>query len=181
VKTTTILGKVPSFDFSNANLRDVLDLATLVEQEAKERYEELAHQMEVHRTPEAAAFFRKMIALEVMHEDEVAGARTMLFGHEPMVVTRAMIFDVEAPEYDEVRALMSHREALETVLRAEKKARAFFAAAREVVTDERVCDMFSSLLEEETLHVEYVERELAKLPPEPMVDGRAFEDEPVMQ
>ncbi len=181
MKTTTILGKVPSFDFSNANLRDVLDLATLVEQEAKERYEELAHQMEVHHTPEAAAFFRKMIALEATHEDEIASARTMLFGHEPMVVTRAMIFDVEAPEFDDVRAFMSHREALETVLRAEKKARAFFAAALEVVTDERVRDVFATLVEEETLHVDYVEQEFAKLPPEPMVDGRAFEDEPVMQ
>ena len=33
-----------------------------------------------------------------------------------------MIFDVEAPDYDEARAFMTPRQALEAALRAEKKA-----------------------------------------------------------
>ena len=41
-------------DFAALSLKDALDLAVLIEEEAKERYEDLAEQMELHHTPEAA-------------------------------------------------------------------------------------------------------------------------------
>ena len=41
-----------SIDFDgNLSLRDTLDLAIYVEEEAKERYEDFAQQMEAHHTP----------------------------------------------------------------------------------------------------------------------------------
>ena len=57
--------KTRSIDLANISLRDALDLAVLVEEEAKDRYEEFADQMELHHNPEAARFFRFMLAMTV--------------------------------------------------------------------------------------------------------------------
>ena len=175
------MSKVTAIDFSTISLRDALDLATLVEQEAKERYEEFAHQMELHHTEEAARFFRKMIHVEAHHEDELAKRRKALFGDEPMHVRREQLWDVEAPEYGHVRALMSHRRALEAALRAEQKAYAFFDEALKVVSDPGVRELFEHLRAEEEEHERYVRVEMDRLPPDPPIDESAFEDEPVMQ
>ena len=54
-------------DFSSLSLRDTLDLAVAVEEEAKERYDDFAAQMDAHRTEDAAEFFRFMAANEIKH------------------------------------------------------------------------------------------------------------------
>ena len=51
---------IQHLELSGLSLKDALDLATLIEEEAHERYLELADQMEQHRTPEPARFFRFM-------------------------------------------------------------------------------------------------------------------------
>ena len=58
-------------EFSTLTLRDGLDLAILIDEEAGERYEELADQMEVHHTPEAASFFHLMSSREAVHGSEL--------------------------------------------------------------------------------------------------------------
>jgi erythrin-vacuolar iron transport family protein len=165
-------------DFERISLRDALDLAVLIEQEAKERYEEFSHQMRTHHNEEAAHFFERMVTVESTHESYLAARRRSLFGDAPSLVGREMLFDVEAPEYDEVDAPMTVREALHAALRAEQKAFAFFdGALRKVIADD-VRDLFVKLREEELEHRHYVERELARLTPESPIDARAFEDEP---
>jgi len=170
-----------SIDFTNLCLRDALDLAVLIEEEAKDRYEEIAAQMEIHHTPEAAAFFRLMVGNEAKHGEQLAARRAALFRDEPRTVTRAMLWDVEAPDYDEVRASMTQRQALEVALRAEEKAHAFFLAALPHVHDADVKTLFEELRDEEVQHRRLVEAELAKLPPEPPGDASDYEDEPVAQ
>ncbi|HVN84410.1 MAG TPA: ferritin family protein [Candidatus Binatia bacterium] len=172
---------VDRIDYATLSLRDALDLAILIEEEAKERYEELAAQMEIHHTPEAAAFFRVMIDNESKHGDQLAHTRAALFGDEPRRVTRAMLWDVEAPEYDEVRASMTRRDALEVALRAEQKAHAFFVAALPTVGDAETKRLFEELRDEETAHQRLVEAELAQLPPDPPLRPEDFEDEPAAQ
>ena len=54
-------------DFAKLSLQDALDLAVLIEEEARERYEEFAHQMRLHHTHEAARFFRFMAGNEEKH------------------------------------------------------------------------------------------------------------------
>ena len=49
---------IRGLDLATLSLLDALDLAILIEDEARERYEEFAAQMDQHRTPEAARFFR---------------------------------------------------------------------------------------------------------------------------
>ena len=98
-------------DFTTLSTQDALDLAILVEEEAEERYHELAHQMTLHHTPEASRFFTCMAGNEARHRDELAVRRAADYGDAPRRVTRAMLWDVEAPDYDEARAFMSARRA----------------------------------------------------------------------
>lgn len=161
--------KTRAIDFATISLRDALDLAVLVEEEAKERYGELADQMEIHHNPEAAKFFRRMIEIEAKHEHRLADRRKRLFGDEPRTVRREMIFDIEAPDYDEVRANMTVRRALQASLHAETKAFEFFAAAVDKVQLANVKELFTELRDDEREHQGLVEKELAKLPPEPNI------------
>jgi rubrerythrin len=165
-------------DFSRLSLKDALDLAVLIEEEAQERYLELADQMEAHRTPEAAAFFRFMALNEEKHGLELSQRREALFGDAPREVRRTAIFDVEAPEYDEARAFMTPRAALEVALRCEEKAHAFFVAALPGLANAEVRSLFEELREEEVHHQQLVQKEIAKLP-EDGIDGEPFVDDPV--
>lgn len=173
------MNPTPSLDFAKLTLCDALDLATIIEEEAKDRYEEFAGQMELHHNPDAAAFFLFMLKIEALHEGRIATRRRELFGDAPRKVKREMIFDVEAPEYDEVRATMTHRQALELALRAEKKAFAFFDEAIKHVSDAEVRALFAELREDEIEHAGLVEKELAKLPPDAKLKAEDVEDEPV--
>lgn len=166
-------------DFATLSLKDALDLAILIEQEAQERYEEFVDQLEMHHTAEAAQFFRHMAGNEAKHGRELAERRQSRFGDAPVVVSRAMLWDVEAPEYDRARVFMSPRHAMEVALEAEIKAHDFFAAALPHVTDPEVKALFDELREEEVEHRHLVEKHLAKLPPDGSANPADYEDEPV--
>jgi len=168
-----------NIDFTTLSAQDVLDLAILVEDEAAERYEELAHQLETHRTPEAAAFFRTMVRNEATHRARLLERRTRLYGDAPRAVSRAMLWDVEAPEYDEARAFMTVRQAMETALRSEEKAHAYFVAALVHVREPEVRALLEELRDDEVLHQEMIRREMARLEMEP--EAEDFVDEPTSQ
>ena len=172
---------VSGIDFASLSLLDAFDLAILIEDEAKERYEEFAEQMELHHTPEAAGFFRLMAGNEAKHGAQLSQQRRQRFGDAPRAVTRAMLWDVEAPDYDQARAFMTARQAMEEALRCEEKAHAFFVAALPQLRDAGVRELFAELRDEEVLHQTLVKDELAKLPPEPAVRADDFEDEPTAQ
>jgi rubrerythrin len=166
-------------DFAGLTLMDALDLAVLVEEEAKERYEEFADQMEIHHTAGAARFFRFMAGNEARHGDELAKRRRALFGERPRHVSRAQLWNVEAPEYDQARAFMTPRQALDVALESEVKAYGFFLAAVPHLADPDVKALFTELLHEEVEHQELVRREIAKLPPGSSEAQEDFADEPV--
>lgn len=170
-----------TIDFEKLNLKDALDLAILIEEEAGERYLEFAEQMENQRTAEAALFFRTMIVNEAKHGEELSKRRRALFGDEPRRVDRSLLWDVEAPEYEKARAFMSDRDALEVALQSERKAQAFFAEAVKHVSNPEVKRLFTQLGEEEVLHEQLVARELSRLPPSSGIDPSDYADEPVAQ
>lgn len=169
---------VTGIDFAKLSLRDALDLAVFIEEEAKERYEEFTSQMETHHTPDAARFYRFMAANEEKHRVELADRRRKLFPLDPVTVRRGMLFDVEAPDYDEARTHMTPRQALNTALRCEEKAWAFFDAALRTITDPGVRELFMELRQEEVEHQDLVKAELARLPPDDRFRTEDFEDEP---
>ena len=163
-------------DFANLSLRDALDLATLIEEEAHDRYLELAEQMRVYKTVGAEAFFRKMARVEERHRSQLAVRRAELFADERSTVTRAQLFDVEAPEYDDVRYGMTPKSALNVALHCEEKAHAFFEAALPQVRDLEVKALFSELCAEEVEHQNWVRAELARLPDQVEPDADVADD-----
>jgi rubrerythrin len=166
-------------DFSTLGLQDALDLAILVEEEAHERYLELVDQMEQHHTPEAAKFFAAMAANEKKHGDALRARRRSLFGDAARRVQRSMLWDVEAPGYDEVRIFMTARQAMETALHSEVKAHEFFVAAIPHLADGEVKALFQELRDEEVLHQALVREAMRNLAEGPPVDPSDYEDEPV--
>jgi rubrerythrin len=167
----TIIG----IDFAKLTLMDALDLAILIEDEARERYEEFAHQMDRTHTPETAKFFRYMVENETKHGQEITKRRTELFGSAPATVSPDLLFDVEAPDYDATRAFMSARQAMQAALSSEYKAHRFFEAAQAAVKDDAVRILFQDLRDEELTHQAMVEAEIAKLGPD---DPGTLEDYP---
>jgi len=172
---------IQGIDFASLSLMDALDLAILIEDEAQERYEEFAAQMEQHRTPDAAKFFRYMVENESKHGRELLARRVQKFGDAPRVVTRAMIFDIEAPDYDAARAFMTPRKAMEAAMACEVKAHNFFVAALPALKDVEVRALFEELRGEELEHQKLVQIELAKLPPDSGLSDEDFVDEPAPQ
>jgi rubrerythrin len=170
-----------TLDLTKIDLMDALDLASLIEDEAKERYEELAHQMELHHDADVARFFHFMAKNEARHGEELAERRTRLFPNQPKRVDRSMLWDVEAPGYETVRAFMTLKEALEVALAAEVKAYNFFTEALKTLPDGEVKKLFGELKEEEVHHQNLVKMEMAKLGPEEKFTTEDFADEPVAQ
>jgi rubrerythrin len=168
-------------DFSTLDLRDTLDLAIAIEEEAKERYDEFADQLEAHRTPEVAKFFRFMSDNEIKHAEVLAAQRNELFGNEPSTADTSMLYDIEAPDYDGARAFMSIQEALEVALNAEIKAYHFYHQALPSVADEGVKELFVRLRDEETRHQEMIKEIMAKVPDLDAFDPDDFADEPTAQ
>ncbi len=170
-----------SIDFASLSLMDALDMAILIEEEARERYEEFADQMEVHHTADAARFFKSMAANETKHAEELTARRKSLFGDAPTRMSRSTLWEVEAPDYDKARAFMTPREALAVALDSEIKAEGFFAEALPRVVDPAVQALFKELKEDEVRHQELVKTEMAGLPPESPISAEEFVDEPVAQ
>ncbi len=168
-----------TLDFATLSLKDALDLAVLIEEEARERYLEFADQMEIHHTQEAASFFRTMAENEAKHGEELSKRREATFPGEPRGVSRSLLWDVEAPDYDAARAFMSVRQAMEVALAAEGKAHDFFQWALPHVKNADVSRLFEELRDEESHHLELVRAQLAKLPLESEADANDYADEPV--
>jgi rubrerythrin len=169
-------------DYRTLDMKDALDLAILIEEEARERYEEFVLQMEETRSDDAAAFFRTMAEYESKHGRALAERRRKLFGASPSRVTRSMVWEEEAPAYETVRAFLTAREAMTVALGAERKAKTFFEGVLPHVKDASVSSLIDELRREEITHEALVERELAKLPPPSDAATAAdYADEPVAQ
>ena len=157
-------------DFSKLTLMDALDLASLIEVEAFQRYELFAEQIG-HRNPgDAASMFRSMAVNERKHAEQLAERRLALFGDAPPKVTLDDIFDVEAPDVGSPSWNMSALKALEVALASEKKAFAFYDEALPGVKQLDVKALFLELRGEESEHIQMIEEIIAKLPPEAALD-----------
>jgi rubrerythrin len=168
-------------DFNQLSLRDTLDLAISVEEEAKERYDDFAEQMDAHRTSEAARFFRFMAANELKHAEKLAAQRTELFGDEPSSADASLLYDIEAPEFDAARAFMSVRAALDVAMESEVKAYEFYNGALAKITDAEVRELFLQLRDEEEQHQELIRQTMAKVPADDGFDPDDFVDAPAAQ
>lgn len=154
-------------DFRSLGLMDALDLASLIEDQAKDRYTDLAEQMELDHNLEAASFFRFMRDMESRHQHDLSDTRARRFGSAPRRITRDMLVDVEGPDQDSAWFGMSARAAMEVARASEQKACEFFSDALRLVIDEDVRELFEELREEEYQHQQLLEAELENQPFDP--------------
>lgn len=152
-------------DFAKLSPQEVLDLAIAAEEEAQEHYERLADAMERSDNPEVATFFRKMAGRERLHHDQLAERRAAAFGqaHPRLGNNTNILWDIEVPDEQRVRAGISVRDALSVARQAEINAHDYYAGAQEYVTDTSVAALFEDLRNAELEHRRLIEKELAKL------------------
>jgi rubrerythrin len=153
-----------SLDLSKLSLMDALDLAILIEEEARQRYEMFASQLGRTGGYDAGSFFASMAENEAKHGTEILERRMALFGKTPMKLKLHDIYDVEAPETGAPRRGMSTLQAFELGLAAEQKAYDFYDQALPGITNDEVKALFTELRDEETEHVEMLREAMAKLP-----------------
>jgi erythrin-vacuolar iron transport family protein len=160
----------PAIDFKTLSLMDALDLAILIEEEARERYEQFTRIVGGRYAGDASDMFRDMARSEAKHHSDLLARRTALFADAPRNVSREQIEDVEAPDRGTPRVFMSARQAMEVALASEEKAHDFFAGAAKQVADPQVKALFEELRKEEAQHQVWVRSRLEKLPPGPDVE-----------
>ncbi len=155
-----------SLDFSTLTSADALDLAVLIEEEARQRYFEFVDLMdEVHRDPGIARFFALMADSEERHGQELWGRRERSYPDAPHRVDASMLFDMEAGAYDASTAAMSPEDCLRAALEAERQLEAFFRGALGAVRDPEIRALFLALAEEEVVHQRMLGERLAGLAP----------------
>ena len=157
-------------DFSALDLMDALDLAVLIETEARDRYNFFAEQIGRRDAVDAASVFASMAINEAKHGDQLAERRSQLFGAKPMRVNKTALFDVEAPDVGAPRWNMSPLKAFQLALASDEKAYWFYNEALNHVRDAGVRELFTELRDEETEHVKLVMDAIATLPPGSDVD-----------
>jgi len=166
-----------AIDFTTLDLRDALDFAILIEEEARERYQSFTKIVGGRYAGDAADVFKLMVTYETKHGEQLAARRRSLFKDAPRRVRMEMFDDVEAPDRSAPRTFMSARDAMEVAIASEEKARDFFAAALKQVKDPEVRALFSELRAEEEEHRKLLAERLKKLPKGPDLT-EADADEP---
>jgi rubrerythrin len=169
-----------TIDFAGLTLQDALDLAILIEEEAKERYLELAQFVGGRYPGDAGDVFRMMAGNEEKHGAQLAERRRKLFGRKRPRVDRSMLFDVEAPDLGKARVFMSARQAVEVALESEEKAYDFFRSALKHVKDRQVKKLFEELEGEEKAHQALLRKAMRKLPTGPDVEESEADEPPPM-
>lgn len=165
----------PTIDFAQLTLQDALDYAILIEEEARQRYQDFSELVGKRYEGDAATFFDSMVVNEEKHRENLATRRATLFGDAPSRVNPDAIIDIEAPETSQPRNYMSTRQALEIALEAERKAYDFFDEALAHVKDAEVQALFMELRTEELEHQGLVAALLARVPGEDVPD-RAWDE-----
>ncbi len=151
----------------DTNLHDISGLlahALALEEEASERYAELAEVMESHNNPEAAALFSKMAGIEQLHVDEIRKqiARREL---KDLPSTHYRWVGIEGPEttdHADLHYLMTPRQALSLALLNERRARDYYLDIVEQATDPEVVELARELADEEREHVNWVKQWLER-------------------
>jgi rubrerythrin len=160
-------------DFKTLTIRNALGSAVVLEASAREFYLQLARSMGQWGEAGAAHFFLEMAKHEEAHRAELVERHHARFGSDAALETHPSLvaLDLEGPRSDEEASKLTVREALKLALHNETRARGFFLAALDQLTDPEVRALFGSLYEEEIEHVRFVREQLALLAPELVPEG----------
>lgn len=145
---------------------ELLAYALRMEQEAVERFNDLADQMEVHHNYEVADLFRKLAEIESTHVENVGTAAA---GRElPSLLPWEFEWhggtSPEGGPLEEAHYLMQPWHAIELALEGERLAAGFFRQVAETASDHRVAKLARELAEEEAHHVALLEKWQKRFP-----------------
>lgn len=155
--------------------------AVAMENEAAERYDELADSMDVHNNPEVAELFRQMAKFSRLHGASVAERAT---GHD-LPKLKSWQYRWNTPEPPEVGTpsgthyLMTSFHALEFALENEKRGQEFYASEARGSDDAEVRALATEMAAEEAEHVTELEEWLARTP-KPDIDWADDPDDAIV-
>jgi len=140
--------------------------ALALEEEAAERYWELAEVMESHNNSEAAELFAKMAGIEQKHVDEI---HKQIAERELTELPSAQYRWVgpdgpETTDFADLHYMMTPHQALSLALTNEKRARDYYRDIARESSDPEVIKLARDLAEEEREHVAWVELWLERFP-----------------
>jgi erythrin-vacuolar iron transport family protein len=156
-----------AIDFAKLTLQDALDLAILIEDEARDRYADFTRLVGGRYRGDAADVFLTMAQNEAKHGLQLAERRRQLFGDAPRRIGREQLDDVEAPDQGKPRVFMSPRQAMEVAIESEAKAEEFYREAQRTVKDPEVRKLFEELRREEVEHQKLLRARLGAFPAGP--------------
>ena len=148
------------------NVESLLGYALALEQEAQERYTELAAVMEMHNNHDVATLFKKMSALEKLHGVEIQD----LLKQKGIKDLPSITYRWASPEGPEtidpmdLHYLMTPYQALGLALHNEQRAQVFFEEIAAACDDKETCELAAKLAEEEIEHVGWVRDWMRKYP-----------------
>lgn len=145
---------------------DMLAFVLAVENEASERYAEMAEAMDAHNNTKVAKLFRRMSEIEDLHAESIEQQAAKL----GITELPALSYRWSAPEgpesgdFADLHYLMTPREALLIARHNEEKAAAYFAELVNRSTDPEMKAMAEEMAAEEREHVEWVDNWLEDFP-----------------
>jgi rubrerythrin len=139
-------------DFSRLDARDTLDIAIVIEDEAKLAYEHLAEWVRSDGNAEAADFFERMADLEERHKQAIVARRELLFGDAPVRHDEAAPWQAEVPDYEALGREVGIEDAFDVAIDAETRAHDFYNGALDYVDDPQIVELFEWLKKAEIEH-----------------------------
>jgi rubrerythrin len=147
------------FDLSKLDLMDALDLAIIIEDDARERYEEFYRQIGTSGSNDAGMFFLQMSKNEAKHTEDLQALRKKHFQETKSRMNRTTLYEfqeIEAPEFDQAKSRMSVAQSLMVALDCEIKAFEFYNKTSTIVKNAEVKKFFEDLAKEEIEHQKMV-------------------------
>jgi rubrerythrin len=154
-------------DLSALDLCAAVDLAIVIEDEARQRYEQLAGQVGGRYPGDASEVFQAMADVQRMHTAHLAKRRRQVFGDAPPHFDETVVCDLEAPSHGAVRVFMGPRDALAAAMEAEARAVEFYDEAAALVRDPAAKVFLEGQREEDFDHWQALEAWMAAAPPGP--------------
>lgn len=147
-------------------VEELLAHSKVLEEEAAERYEEIADAMEVHNNQEVAGLFRKLQEYALKHAAEVKErARGLTLPRiSPWDFKWQNGSSPEGASMVDTHYLMTSYQALRLAHRAEMGAHDFYAAVAAHAKDAKVREIAAEFAEEEAGHVSMLEDWMRKHP-----------------
>lgn len=159
------------------NVQMFLAHALTLENEAAERYEDLADVLETHNNAEVATLFRDLARFSRMHAAEVR-EKAAPYGELPHIAPWDFVWNrQEAPEaaaFEEAHYMMKPYHALTMALAAEESSNRYYASVAAETRDPEVARLAREFADEEGEHAELVRKWLAKVP----VPDKNWDDDP---